>query len=126
MRIVRNFCHMLTIALFSVIAPAIAAGRSATNPDLVQFRQVCTTGSGLAYVGIKEEKGDKIYKDTRDYMLFTCNLPHVFMAHNPPDKSELRKASVVKVGDPEFAELDIKYLTDCKNLLVKSALPWKK
>jgi len=137
MLIVRNFCHMLTIALFSVIAPAIAASRSATNPDLVQFRQVCTTGSGLAYVVIKEEKGDKVYrcggatrqaaqKDTRDYMLFTCNLPHVFMAHNPPDKSELRKASVVKVGDPEFAELDIKYLTDCKNLLVKSALPWKK
>src|SRR5215472_1551253 len=104
---------MLTIAVFSVVAPALAADPSAADLDLVQFRQAYTTGSGLAYVVIKDEKGDKVYrygdasrqaaqKDTRGYMLFTCNLPHVF-------------------GKPEFAELHVKYLTDCKNPLVKSA-----
>jgi hypothetical protein len=56
-------------------------------------------------------------------MLFTCNLPHVVVVQNAPDKAALLKARVVKVGEPEFAELDVKYLTDCKNPLVKSALP---
>jgi hypothetical protein len=65
---VKNVSHMLTIALFSAIAPALATEPSAADPDLVQFRQAYTTGSDLAYVVIK-------------------------------------------------------YLTDCKNPLVKSALP---
>jgi len=131
---VKNVSHMLTIAVFSAAAPAVAAEPSAADPDLVQFRQAYTTGSGLAYVVIKDEKGDKVYrygdasrqaaqKDTRGYMLFTCNLPHVFVVQKPTDKAALLKARVVKVGEPEFSELDIKYLTDCKNPLVKSALP---
>jgi len=131
---VKNFSYMLTIAVFSVVAPALAADPSTADPDLVQFRQAYTTGSGLAYVVIKDEKGDKLYrygdasrqaaqKDTRGYMLFTCNLPHVFVVQSPPDKAALLKARVVKAGEPEFAELDVKYLTDCKNPLVKSAMP---
>lgn len=130
----KYFCPVLTIAVFGAIAPAVAADPSAADPDLIQFRQAYTTGSGLAYVVIKDENGDKVYrygdasrqaaqKDTRGYMLFTCNLPHVFVIQKPPDKAALQKARVVKVGEPEFAELDVKYLTDCKNPLVKSALP---
>jgi len=124
----------LVPAVFLVVAPAMAADPPAADPDLAQFRQAYTTGSGLAYVVIKDDKGDKVYrygdasrqaaqKDTRGYMLFTCNSPHVFVVLNPPDKAALLKARVVKVGEPEFAELDGKYLTNCKNPLVKSALP---
>lgn len=124
----------LAPAVFLVVAPAMAADPPAADPDLAQFRQAYTTGSGLAYVVIKDDKGDKVYrygdasrqaaqKDTRGYMLFTCNSPHVFVVLNPPDKAALLKARVVKVGEPEFAELDGKYLTNCKNPLVKSALP---
>src|SRR5262245_29904808 len=124
----------LAPAVFLVVAPAMAADPPAADPDLVQFRQAYTTGSGLAYVVIKDDKGDKVYrygdasrqaaqKDTRGYMLFTCNSPHVFVVLNPPDKAALLKARVVKVGEPEFAQLDGKYLTNCKNPLVKSALP---
>lgn len=129
----KSCSHMLTIAVFSAVAPFLAADPSAADPELVQFRQAYTTGSGLAYVVMKDEKDDKVYrygdasrqaaqKDTRGYMLFTCNLPHVFVVQNSPDKAGLLKARVVKVGEPGFAELDIKYLADCKNPLVKSAL----
>ena len=124
----------LASAVFLVVAPAMAADPPAADPDLAQFRQAYTTGSGLAYVVIKDDKGDRVYrygdasrqaaqKDTRGYMLFTCNSPHVFVVLNPPDKAALLKARVVKVGEPEFAELDGKYLANCKNPLVKSALP---
>ena len=107
MLIVKNLCGILTIAVFSAVAPVVAAEPSAADPDLVQFRQAYMTGSGLAYVVIKDEKGDKVYrygdasrqaaqKDTRGYMLFTCNLPHVFVVQNPPDTAALQKARVVK------------------------------
>jgi hypothetical protein len=56
-------------------------------------------------------------------MLFTCNAPHVFIPQKPEDKSALSKASVVKPGDARFAELDAKYLSDCHNPFVKSAIP---
>ena len=60
----------------------------------------------------KDDKGERIYrygdasrqaaqKDTRGFMLFTCNSPHVFVAKNPPDKTALLKARVVKAGEPE-------------------------
>jgi hypothetical protein len=125
---------MLSSAALLVVGPALAADPPAADPDLAQFRQAYTTGSGLAYVVIKDDKGDNIYrygdasrqaaqKDTRGYMLFTCNSPHVFVIQNAPDKAALLKARVVKVGEPEFADLDGKYLSGCKNPLVKSALP---
>ena len=83
---------------------------------------------------VKDDKGERIYrygdasrqaaqKDTRGFMLFTCNSPHVFVAKNPPDKTALLKARVVKAGEPELADLDAKYLAGCKNPLVKSAVP---
>ena len=128
---------------FALAAPAIvllaatsafAADPPAADADLVPFRQAYTAGSGLAYVVVKDDKGERIYrygdasrqaaqKDTRGYMLFTCNSPHVFVPQNPQDKTALLKARVVKAGEPEFADLDTKYLSGCKNPLVKSAVP---
>jgi hypothetical protein len=130
---VRSLALVLTPA-FLAIAPVMAADAPAADPDLAQFRQAYTTGSGLAYVAIKDDKGEKIYrygdasrltalKDMRGYMLFTCNSPHVFVVQNPPDKAALLKARVVQAGEPDFAAFDAKYLTGCKNPLVKSALP---
>jgi hypothetical protein len=83
---------------------------------------------------IKKGNGERVYrygdasrltakKDTRGYMLFTCASPHVFIQRKPEDKAALMKAEVVKAGEPRFAELDAKYLTGCRNPLVKSAIP---
>ena len=113
---------------------AFAADPPTADADLAPFRQAYTTGTGLSYVVVKDDKGERIYrygdasrqaaqKDTRGYMLFTCNSPHVFVAKNPPDKTALLKARVVKAGEPDFANLDAKYLAGCKNPLVKSAVP---
>ena len=33
------------------------------------------------------------------------------------------KAEVVKLGDPRFAELAHKYVSSCRNPLVRSAIP---
>jgi hypothetical protein len=116
---------------------ALAADPPAPDPDLAKFREAYTTGSGLAYVVVKDDKGETIYrygdasrqaaqKDTRGYMLFTCASPHVFVVQNPPDKANLLKARVVKAGEPDFKDLDAKYISGCKNPFVKSALPQSK
>ena len=47
----------------------------------------------------------------------------MFVVQNAPDKTALLKARVVKAGDPDFGDLDAKYLAGCKNPLVKSAVP---
>jgi hypothetical protein len=135
--------HLKTLALAAPIAalllatPVVAADTSAPDPALAKFRSAYTSGSGLAYVVIPGDKGERVYRygnasreaakqDTRGYMLFTCASPHVFLAENPPDKAALLKARVVHAGERGFADLDAKYLKGCKNPLVKSALPKKK
>lgn len=134
---VRKIALVLPLAGMLAAGSALAAEPPAADPDLAQFRQAYTTGSGLAYVVVKDEKGEKVYrygdasrqaaqKDTRGYMLFTCNSPHVFVVQNAPDKAALLKAKVVKSGEPEFAQLDAKYLAGCNNPLVKSAVPKSK
>ena len=65
-------------------------------------------------------------KDPRGYMLFTCNSPHVFVVQDAKAKADLLKAKVVKAGEPTFADLDAKYIGNCKNPLVKSAIPAEK
>src|SRR5262249_56083148 len=96
----RRLAATLASAVFFVVAPAMAADPPAADPDLAQFRQAYTSGSGLAYVVIKDDKGDRVYrygdasrqaaqKDTRGYMLFTCNSPPVFLFLNPPAKPPL-------------------------------------
>jgi hypothetical protein len=135
---VRKLVLSAPIAALLLATPALAAEKAAApDPDLAQFRAAYTSGDGLAYVVIKDEKGERVYrygpasreaakKDTRGYMLFTCNSPHVMVPQNPADKAALLKAKVVKAGEAEFAALDAKYLANCKNPLVKSAIPKSK
>lgn len=131
---------MKKIAAIGLIVLPLATGAAFAqqpapqDPELANFRNAYTTGDGLAYVVVSEEKGEKIYrygdasrqaakKDPRGYMLFTCNLPHVFVTQDPKAKAALLKAKVVKSSDPGFADLDGKYIAGCKNPLVKSAIP---
>lgn len=136
----RKFIAIATVAAplfagaaFAQTSPAPAPAPAAQD-ELAQFRAAYTSGSGLAYVVVPEKDGEKIYrygdasretakKDTRGFMLFTCNSPHVFVVQDPKSKEALLKAKVVKVGEERFAELDGKYLSGCKNPLVKSAIP---
>jgi hypothetical protein len=120
----------------TALAPVVAAQQSTPDPELARFRAAYTSGNGLAYVVIRDEKGERVYrygdasrltakKDARGYMLFTCASPHVFLPQKPEDKAALLKAEVVKAEDPQFTELDSKYLAGCRNPLVKSAIPKK-
>lgn len=129
----RKLVGTAVIAL-SILHAAAHAQAPAAADELAAFRQAYTSGEGLAYVVIPEGNGEKIYrygdasrqtakKDDRGFMLFTCNLPHVFVVQDPKAKAALEKAKVVKAGEPRFAELDAKYLAGCKNPLVKSAIP---
>jgi len=124
----------------ALLAPAgallFAAHAFAADSDaeVEKFREAYTSGSGLAYVVVNTDKGERVYrygdasreaakKDKRGFMLFTCARPHVFVSDSISDRGALAKAKVVKAGEPAFAELDTKYLAGCKNPLVKSALP---
>ncbi len=117
-------------ALF-IVGHAFAAESDAA---IEKFRETYTSGSGLSYVVMNSDKGERVYrygdasreaakKDKRGFMLFTCALPHVFVSDSLSDRDALAKAKVVKAGEPGYAELDAKYLAGCKNPLVKSALP---
>ena len=132
----RKLVYALALAASLLALPALAAEQVGVDPDLAQFSAAYTSGDGLAYVVINDDKGEHIYrygdasrltakKDTRGYVLFTCSAPHVFIAQKAEDKAALSKATVVKSGDPRFAELDAKYLHGCHNPLVKSAIPSK-
>jgi len=125
------------VAAVVLALPFLAAGvlaQEKSEPELSGFRAAYTSGDGLAYVVISDDKGEHVYRygdasrlaakrNPKGYMLFTCNAPHVFMPENPGDKAALSKATVVKAGDQRFAELDAKYLAGCHNPLVKSAIP---
>jgi hypothetical protein len=97
--------------------PALAAEPAAVDPDLAQFRAAYTSGDGLAYVVINDDKGEHIYrygdasrltakKDTRGYMLFTCNAPHVFIPQKTEDKAALSKAVAVAIDMFPFVIID--------------------
>lgn len=112
-------------------AHAFAADNDA---EVEKFRAAYTSGAGLAYVTVNTDKGEKVYrygdasreaakKDKRGFMMFTCARPHVFVTDSVADRAAIAKAKVVKVGEAGFSELDSKYLSGCKNPLVKSALP---
>src|SRR6187200_3122732 len=122
----KTYLYASALGACLVVSPALAAEQPAVDPDLAQFRSAYTSGDGLAYVVIKDDKGERIYgygdasrvtakKDTRGYMLFTCASPHVFLPQKAEDKASLLRAEVVKSGDPRFAELDAKYLSGCRN-----------
>jgi hypothetical protein len=130
--------HLIIAAVALPLAamPTLAAEQAPPDADLAQFRAAYTSGEGLAYVVIKDEKGERVYrygdasrqtakKDTRGFMLFTCASPHVFLPQKAEDKAALLKAEVVKSDNARFAELDSKYLAGCQNPFVKSAIPNK-
>jgi hypothetical protein len=105
-----------------------------TGPALERFRAAYEAGHGLSYVVIAEEKGERVYrygdasreaakKDKRGFMLFTCASPHVFETDRISHRVALTKAKVVHAGDPDFAQIDARYLQGCKNPFVKSAVP---
>ncbi len=117
-----------------VLAPVLAED---TGPALERFRAAYVAGSGLSYVVIPDEKGERVYrygnvsrdaakKDKRGFMLFTCASPHVFETDRISHRVALSKARVVHAGEPEFADLDAKYLAGCGNPFVKSAVPQAK
>jgi hypothetical protein len=121
------------LAAALLAAPAAWTAEPEADPNLAKFRQAYTSGSGIAYVVIHDDKGERIYrygdasretakKDARGYVLFTCLSPHVFVVQNPPDKAALLNATVVHAGEPNYADLDGKYLAGCKNPLVKTAV----
>jgi hypothetical protein len=131
---VKRLAFAAPVAALLAVTPVFAADPPAPDPDLAQFRQAYTAGKGISYVVVKDDKGERIFrygdasretakKDTRGYMLFTCASPHVYVVQSPADKATLLKAKVVQAGDPAYAELDSKYVSSCKNPLVKSALP---
>jgi hypothetical protein len=130
--------HVKRLLLLAPFGAFLLVATSAFAQDstgaLDKFRSAYTSGSGLAYVIINTDKGEQVYrygdasreaakKDKRGFMLFTCARPHVFVTDSVSDRDALAKAQVVKSGDPRFAELDKKYLSGCKNPLVKSAVP---
>jgi hypothetical protein len=128
---VKKFALLAPAGALLIAAHAFAADSDA---DIEKFRAAYTAGSGLSYVVVNTDKGEKVYrygdasreaakKDKRGFMLFTCALPHVFVSDSITDRAALGKAKVVKAGDPGFAELDARYLAGCKNPLVKSAVP---
>jgi len=57
-----------------------------------------------------------------EYKLFTCNTPRVFTIRNAEDKAALLTATVVKPGDPRFAELDAKYVSGCNDTVPSAIL----
>ncbi len=118
-----------------VVAPHAFAQTS--DADLEKFRASYTSGKGLSYVVVKDGKGERVYrygdasreaakKDKRGFMLFTCALPRVFVSDSVSDRTSLAKARVVHAGEPDFPSLDARYLSGCRNPLVKSAIPKSK
>jgi hypothetical protein len=77
------------------------------DADLTEFRAAYTSGDGLAYMVIKDEKGERIFRygdesrlaaklGTRGYTLFTCNEPWTLSPQKEEDAAILLKATVVK------------------------------
>ena len=118
------------------VGPAIAQDAKPTTDELASFRAAYTSGTGLAYVVVKNDQGETVYRygdasreaarrDKRGFMLFTCALPRPFLVQDQGAVQSLKTARVVKAGEADFAELDRTYLSGCRNPLVKSAIPKK-
>lgn len=133
----KHIAALAIIALPLASATALAAEPKPADPELASFRAAYLAGSGISYVVVPEAGGERIYRygeasrrtakrDAKGYLMFTCTASHVFVPDRPEHKAALLKAKVVRGGEPQFAELDAKYLAGCKNPLVKSALPKKK
>ena len=124
------------VAALLCLGPAIAQDAKPTTDELASFRAAYTSGTGLTYVVVKDDRAETVYRygdasreaakrDKRGFMLFTCALPRPFIMQDQRAVQSLKTARVVKAGEPEFAELDRKYLSGCRNPMVRSAIPKK-
>jgi hypothetical protein len=124
----------ISLLVAQLAAGPVVLAQTPEDAELEQFRTAYISGTGLAYVLMKSEKGERLYRygdasretakrDRVGYMLFTCAAPHVFLRRDPKARALLAGARVVKQGDPDFAELDRRYFTGCRNPMVKSAIP---
>ena len=129
--------NLVFIAFMGAALAATPLLAEDTGPALERFRAAYEAGSGLSYVVVADEKGERVYrygdasraaakKDKRGFMMFTCALPHMFETDRISHRTALTKARVVHAGDPGFAELDARYLQGCRNPFVKSAVPQAK
>jgi hypothetical protein len=129
-----NVKKLFFIAPVGAALLALPALAEDTGPALEKFRAAYESGTGLAYVMITDDKGERIYRygdasreaakrDKRGFMLFTCAAPHVFDTDRLSHRVALAGAKVVQAGEPGFEDLDAKYLRDCRNPFVKSAVP---
>jgi hypothetical protein len=121
--------------LVAYLAFATAAfAQAPEDVELEQFRAAYISGTGLAYVLLRNDKVERLFRygdtsreaarrDRVGYMLFTCAAPHMFLRRDPRARASLAKARVVNLGDPDFADLDRRYLAGCRNPMVKSAIP---
>lgn len=127
----KKLALMASAGMLLFAAQALA---QTSDAALEQFRTAYTSGKGLSYVVVNDEKGERVYrygdasreaakKDKRGFMLFTCNTPRVFISDSVKDRAALATAKVVKADEPGFADLDAKYLKGCRNPFVKSAIP---
>jgi hypothetical protein len=128
-----NVKRFAVIAIAATIAIPQALAED-TGPGVERFRAAYEAGTGFSYVVMTDEKGERVYrygdvsreaakKDKRGFMLFTCTSPHVFETDRISHRVAIAGARVVHAGEPGFAELDARYLKDCRNPFVKSALP---
>jgi hypothetical protein len=128
---VRKLVVTFSIGAALLVQPALAED---TGPAVEKFRAAYESGTGLAYVLITDEKGERVYrygdasreaarKDKRGFMLFTCASPHIFDTDRISHRVALAGAKVVHAGEPGFEDLDARYLKDCRNPFVKSAIP---
>jgi hypothetical protein len=113
---------------------SLAADKPEADADLELFRAAYTSGDGLAYVVIRDAKDERIYrygdesrsaakKNAGAYTLYTCNERHLFVLQIQQDRAALLNATVVKAGEPRFLERDEKYVSECNNPDIKSAVP---
>jgi hypothetical protein len=54
---VKRLALAAPVAALLAATPAFAAETPAADPELVQFRQAYTSGTGIAYVVVKNDKG---------------------------------------------------------------------
>ena len=129
----RRFLSLLVFYLVCV-GSAVAQDTKPAFDELTDFRTAYMAGKGLAYVVVKDEKGETVYRygdasreaakrEKRGFKLFTCAAPRPFVIQDPRVVKSLKTARVVKSGEPDFADLDRKYLSGCRNPMVRSALP---
>jgi hypothetical protein len=132
--VIKTILASLLCIHLAVTPSAFAQPPEPEDAEMEQFRAAYISGTGLTYVLIKGDKGERLYRygdtsreaarrDPVGYVLFTCGAPHLFLRRDPRARAWLTRARVVKLGDPDFANLDRRYLAGCRNPMVRSAIP---